>query len=688
MRVLRFLPVVLGFVACRPELAEKSWDIEVLTPIAESKLTIAHVVGDTLLSADASGLLSLVRQQKVYEFNLDDMVEPFDATFENNVKLQTLDLGTRRISHSLSLGQISAQQGAVGNLIIINHGNVLPIPSIAGTAPIQYNVNANQFFQSMVLSDGWLVLEVENGFPIPISNFVYSLKNVSSAGNLISGTMPLIPAGGTVKDSVRLNNNTILEGNLLAKIDNLQSPGSNGQLVPVDTSVQLRVAVTVRDLKPIEARAIFPAQNLMDYTEEVVLNNGFELSAIVVDTGLLYMEAISTVEEAVQLDYGIPPATLNGTSLLIDAVLPPAPAGGTSSVFETRNIANHRVDLNGLNNNPAVTNTFWAHLVAGIDSTGIMRFISLNDSVYLKTGIQGLMPSKVEGWLGRDTFELRDEEVPLYLFEDLEAGQFDLEKARVGIEVRNPMGAEMAFKLSRVRTRNAATQSTATLNWSLLGQNLFMPAGSDVPTAFTAQMAVQQWMATEANSNVDALFEVKPDVLIYDLDLVVNPSGIENPNGFAYRHMPMEAWLSVEIPLHLSAQGLVLSDTSNFNYADLDPDGRLVSGVFSIIADNGMPLEAEIRLLAVSALGEVLDTMVFMQKIESALTDAQGRVVGPTRSKVDYELLPLNIERLKEATRLIFTGRYSTPDSGVKVEFYEQYATDLKLVGDFQYRVN
>lgn len=320
MRVLRFLPVVLGFVACRPELAEKSWDIEVLTPIAESKLTIAHVVGDTLLSADASGLLSLVRQQKVYEFNLDDMVEPFDATFENNVKLQTLDLGTRRISHSLSLGQISAQQGAVGNLIIINHGNVLPIPSIAGTAPIQYNVNANQFFQSMVLSDGWLVLEVENGFPIPISNFVYSLKNVSSAGNLISGTMPLIPAGGTVKDSVRLNNNTILEGNLLAKIDNLQSPGSNGQLVPVDTSVQLRVAVTVRDLKPIEARAIFPAQNLMDYTEEVVLNNGFELSAIVVDTGLLYMEAISTVEEAVQLDYGIPPATLNGTSLLIDAV--------------------------------------------------------------------------------------------------------------------------------------------------------------------------------------------------------------------------------------------------------------------------------------------------------------------------------------------------------------------------------
>lgn len=101
--------------ACQPDIGNKSWDVDLLTPIAHSNLDIKDIAGDTLIQVNADSSLSLVRRQKVYEFRLDDLVEPFSTTFENTAKLQTLDLGTRRISYAISLGRLAAQQGPPSN---------------------------------------------------------------------------------------------------------------------------------------------------------------------------------------------------------------------------------------------------------------------------------------------------------------------------------------------------------------------------------------------------------------------------------------------------------------------------------------------------------------------------------------------------------------------------------------------
>lgn len=681
------LLLLLG--ACSPDLSDKSWEVDVLTPIAHTSLEISDITGDSLIDVSSDSLLLLVRSQKVYEFTLDDLVDPFSTTFENTAKLQTLDLGTRKIDYAISLGQLAAQQGPpFGNIIVANHGNNLPFPAISIGSPINYSINANQFFQSITLLDGWLVFELRNELPIDLINFEYDLINQQSQTLVTSGIIPLIPANGVAKDSTQLNNMTVLEGTLTAELKNLESPGSGGVAVPIDTSDQLKIQVTVKDLNPFEATAIFPAQDLIDYTEEVLFETDFELSRIVVDTGVLYMQAISTVEEPVILEYEIPSATKANQNLLLAGTLPSSPPNGTSLYNDSKNIRDYSVNLNGINFDPNVKNTFFAQLRARIDSSGNMVFISLEDSIYLTTGIQGLMPSKIEGWLGRDTISTDDEQLPLFLFEDIDGGSFDLAAARIRMELINHFGADMQFVLTDVRTENQASGQMVSMNWTGLGQALNLPSALDDAPNFQPVAHSESWQLDESNSNLNELFNIQPDRLIYDLDLFINPSGIADPSGFAYRHHPIEAWMHVEIPLLLSLDGLLLIDTSDFRYSDIDPNDRLIGGTLRLFADNFMPIEAEVDLIAIDSLGTPLDTLLGTEKIRAALLNADDRVESSLRTVIEYPLDDRAIEQLKKADRMVFKGRYSTQDRPKRIPLYEHYRTELKLSGAFQFRIN
>ncbi|MBI1316027.1 hypothetical protein GC167_04110 [bacterium] len=675
-------------LSCSPDLANKSWEVDVLAPIAWTSLEVRDIVGDTLVSADSDGLLSLVRRQKVFQYGMDDLLDPYSSTFQNTAKLQTLDLGTRQLTQVLTLGQIASTQGALGNFININHGNTVPIPPITSSGPIQYPVQANNLFTSLTLLDGWLVLSIRNRLPIDLTNFDYSLVNTQAGNTVIGNVIASIPANATVKDSVRLNNYTVLEGSMTANVNAFASPGSNGVGILIDTTDFIRFDVVIRDLEPFEATAVFPAQELLDYTEESMLPTDFELVSMVIDTGVLYMEAVTTVEEVVFLDYEIPSATLGGQTLLLAETLPPAPPNGTNSLISTRNIEGYTVNLNGITGAPNVFNTFYAHLRARIDSTGNMVFISLEDSIFLITGIEGMMPSKVNGWLGSDTTVTDNESIDLFLFEDLLGGQFDLEAARIDLEVINPMGAQMEFALTDVRARNTRTQTTQALQWTNLGQPLQLPSATDQSALNQSLASESHFLIDETNSNLDELFEIQPNRLLYDLEIRTNPGLSPNYNGFLYRDQPIEVWLNLEVPLHLSFEHLLLSDTSAFNFSDIDPDSRVESGIFSLICDNGLPFEAQMEILALDSLNEVVDTLVVSGIVAQAELDEDLLVTETVRTVFEFAADGERMNRLRAARKLVFNGDYTTANRPDRLKLFDHYATEIRLTGEFQYRVN
>ena len=273
-------------------------------------------------------------------------------------------------------------------------------------------------------------------------------------------------------------------------------------------------------------------------------------------------------------------------------------------------------------------------------------------------------------------------------FEDIDGGSFDLAAARIRMELINHFGADMQFVLTDVRTENQASGQMASMNWTGLGQTLNLPSALDDAPNFQPVAHSESWQLDEGNSNLDELFNIQPDRLIYDLDLFINPSGIANPSGFAYRHHPIEAWMHVEIPLVLSLDGLLLIDTSDFKYSDIDPNDRLIGGTLRLFADNFMPIEAEVDLIAIDSLGTPLDTLLGTEKIQAALLNADERVESSLRTVIEYPLDDQAIEQLKKANRMVFKGRYSTQDRPKHIPLYEHYRTELKLSGAFQFRIH
>ena len=101
-----------------------------------------------------------------------------------------------------------------------------------------------------------------------------------------------------------------------------------------------------------------------------------------------------------------------------------------------------------------------------------------------------------------------------------------------------------------------------------------------------------------------------------------------------------------------------------------------------------MPIEAVVDLIALDSLGQPVDTLFAVETIAPAQVEADGKVYESVRSKIHYELNKSSIAQLKNATRMVFLGRYSTGDLPTQVKLYDHYSTELKLTGNFQYRVN
>lgn len=683
-KTLLWLASVLLLGACKPDVAEKSWTTDVLAPLLTSDLTMSNVVGDTLLSTNNDGLLSLTKRVEVFRFGLRDLIEPLNTTLENTVKLGTIDLGTRRISQAVTLGLVARNLGIQGVPILLAHGNSAPVPAVTGVPPFNFPVNANQYFTTMTLQDGWMVLSFHNDFPIPINNLGYSLENSSGGAPILSGYVPSLPPGATAKDSVQLVGVTV-SGNLLAKITSMDSPGSGGAAVPIDTNDAITVGITIRDLVPTSATAVFPTQEVINDTDQVVFSDDMELASIVVDSGRLVMDAISTVEDELQFQYLIPEAySPTGQSFNLEEPVLAAPAFGFATTTVSKSIAGYAIDMTYNGPSGLQYSTFDAIVRGRIDSSGNLINLSLQDSLYLITGVRNMWPKKAVGYLGRDTSLLPNEVVPTALLEELQAGTFDLQQARINLEVVNHIGAPFSFIINSLEARRTGL-SPRSLSWNSLGQVLSAGPAQDNAAQLLAVPSMSSFALTETNSNIDQLLEMRPQEMEFDLEVRFNPVAAPQYTNFIYSQQDLIAYLGIDIPLHLSASGLQLADTAAFSYASIDPSNKIIQGNFKLIARNTFPLECVVDLILLDENNQVVHTLVAGGSIDAAELSSNGMVQTEKKSTLVFPFTASDLDAIKGASKLVFLSTYSTRPDGTPVKLYEHYRTRLTLVGDFEY---
>jgi hypothetical protein len=519
---LSFFSIAL-FFSCRPDAERANWNVEVLTPILNSRVDVSDIVEDSLLTANENDQLSLVYRTKLAEFNFERISEGLNKTFENTVKLQNINLGTQRIQNEITLGRLAGSAGTAGAVILLNHGNTAAIPGFTGIGPQSFPLDATSLFQTMTLTDGWLVVNLENGLPIELTNVQYSMQNQSGGAPILSKTVASIPPGVTHSDSVQLNNNTVIDGQLIAILQNMDTPGSNGNNVLIDTTDAINIDILVKDLIPVSATAIFPDQILIEDTSDTEIEDfSGQLTSMHVGEGKLFLDATSTIEDEIVFTYAIPSAKDNGIGLTFTERVPPAAIGSFSTHYAEKSLVGYDVDLTGRPDDNNIFNTFFTITDGRIDSSGNIITLSLTDSVFLKTGIIDLIASRGYGFMGLDTLE-STEESPIDLFKDIEGGSLDFDEVKISVEIKNYIGAPVDAVVTSLQS-STPSSLTQDLSWNSLNQSLTIPAATEVSPGVKPTPGILTVDLNKGNSNIDEVMEIQPTQIKTEIEAFLNRS--------------------------------------------------------------------------------------------------------------------------------------------------------------------
>jgi len=348
---------VLVFGSCRPDVSQLNWEVDALVPLLKTRIDFndLQTLDSTLYSND-TGLVHLVFSNNIASLKPSEIAPPFNNVFENTATLKKITLGQRIITNRISLGRIAGQAGFQGAFLIAANGTSQIIPPLTNIGPSNFNIDATEFFQSLILRDGWLVLRIENNFPIDISNIQYEILNQNSGTVIVQNTVASLPAGAVHYDSIHLINNFLIEGQLIASLLNLDSPGSNGNPVLIDTSDALDLRVSLDKLDPVSATAVFPAQDLFNETGTAqIFPPSALLTSVHVKEGKIFMDAQSTIDDSINLIYRLPGAQNNGNILEFLEVIPAAPAGSSVNAYREIPVVDYTLDLTGL---PDTTGVF------------------------------------------------------------------------------------------------------------------------------------------------------------------------------------------------------------------------------------------------------------------------------------------------------------------------------------------
>ncbi len=683
-RIYIFLSLSLLFLSCRKENENPSWDMQVLAPLLKSSMNIGNLVPDSLLKSNADSSLKLVYENNLYKLPVDSVFSIPDTSNRSSVKLDSIKIGDRTIVYPITLGRIATQAGTNGQIIINQNGNFAFIPPFMNISSGDIDIDGRALFQSMTLIKGFMDITIRNSLPIDITNLTFQLKNKSSGVIIAQQTFPLIAKGDSAKSSIPLAGKTV-EGLMLGKIVNLDSPGSMGLPVLIDTSKAITTVLTVRDLYPQSATAVFPKQDLVNKINKIQFKlNQVRLTRAKIRSGQIKIDAYSTLQDTVRFTYKIPSATILGDTFEIKNIkLPPASPGSVSSYSKTVDISGYNFNMKGPSGD--TVNTMYSALKASIDSTGKVKTISLNDSIYFNVSYQKIVPEYAKGYLGSDTFGVGSNTMPIQIFNKIKDGDLKLEKVNMKMVFQNGIGADARISIRNLTAYNTVKNISKTLTGSALYHPINMIRAQEIPGGNPpVNFSEMGFSLNASNSNIKDLIEIMPDKVGYSLHFNVNPKGnISGGNDFIYHDYGINAKLLMEIPLSMVANRLTLSQNSNFSLGS--KAAKILDGKLILLADNGFPLDAEIQLYLLDGNGIVKDSLFAQSKILAAPVNANFKVVSPRRSKLEIPLGASKMSLLRNTKQMKVVARFTTNPGMQFIKIYSNYSLDFTITGDFNY---
>ncbi|MEO0897800.1 MAG: hypothetical protein AAFY71_15445 [Bacteroidota bacterium] len=692
-----FLVALIGLAGCQLQpFKNVDWEADIVAPVAFTSLTIWDVITDSsAFELGSDQLLNLVYRDTVLSLEIQDLIEIPDTVRDFAISLDTLNLSSDTITTQISLGQLARQLLAssdpadqqIGQIILLNQGNTLFFfPGINGLSSDAITIDASDFFESAVLSDGDLVLTIENNFPLNLTNVIFSIENANLATEILRDTFETIAKGTEETRTYPLDGKEI-ESSLAGQLENLDV-GADA-LVPIDTNDFIEIRLIARNLKAETATAIFPAQTIVDTVTErtYVFTGDFEdvaLTKLVVSAGQIRADAVSTVEDTILFEYELPNAVDDeGNTPSIIVKMPPAPPGGTSTKSEVVSLNGFTMDLTGEGDN---VNTLLERITVSTVFSGKLVTLEQSDSVKVDFALESLEPIYLEGYIGNTKLSFSGEEA-ISVFNELDVDKIQFSDASADIILANSIGLPSELTVKNFTASNSVNNDRVRLaNSDLVAGPLTVKAPALPDTNVTMETVLA---LTPENSNINTFISSLADLVSYDVELETNPNGDRTRlDNFITDASALDVLLDFKLPLKGLVENLVFVDTVDFETEMLEIDG-VTAGGLKLIITNDFPFEVEVFATVIDENGNVVRDLANGDIFQASEVDQNGVLLTASVSELSQSL---DIDELNDlldrGRKLAFRFVMNTKPDGQNVPIYSNYSLSAKLVGDFSYSLS
>jgi len=678
MRVVySFLFLILLLASsCRKE--KFSYESNWITPLVETTLTLGDLVPDSLLDKNNDSSLNVVYEAEYGFGNLDDILQIPDSVESIEVSLTSLVLEDRSFTDTLTLLELYPP-----SLLLNGTEASLPAQEITTNEGTVLDVT-EQFFTTATFNEGFIDISISNDLPVEAEVLEFELRNFKDKSVIVSGVFNDVSTNSTVSESYDLAGKTV-DGVLELIVIKVKTRASNGEVL-IDASKGIRTTITIRNLKPQIATAIFPAQNLVERNEEKEYRfGGAYLTELTIKEGYVLMYVESSIEEAIVLNYKIPNSRKlgqGGESIETEWTIPPAPKGEVIIVEERFPIDGFNISLWG---EVAGTEPYYNHLysevTASIKYSGIERTISLDDKVNISLGLVDVRPSLVYGDPGPHEFTLLDTQ-SIRFFENV-MGTVSLEGASLDLEFFNSFGIESRLDINSISSINTRKPNRVNLQPGFPKSINIEKVSNATPQTPT----IQNLRFDNSNSNLKQFFENTPDKIELDLFVKVRPNGTIDLTDFAYDFSELKVNLKLEAPLTIGLDSFALITTENFTLLGENETQNIKEGKLILKVKNSFPFQGDLRLQFVDGQGEVLFAKLpdVGSRMEAAEVDVNtGKTVGHVESELAVSISRSEFQLLKSAEQVEVKVTLNTKDAN-RFKMYSDYGVEVQLITDFIY---
>jgi hypothetical protein len=638
---------------------------------------------DSNIVYDPDGFISFIqRQDSVASFPVDSFVTlPAIDPLNIENKLGVLDIENLTISQSKSLGDMSTNfSPSTKNALDLVAGQVAIFPAITDQNPELNNlpINSSQF-ESISLSNGFMVLEFRNELPVTIDQIKINIYNTSPFQYFISQLVfSNVAPNSSKKDSINLTNVTLSNG-LGYSLPVFKTFASSSPVL-VDLDDQIKFNIETKGMQAYAGSAIFPTKTIDPQTLEIDLKGDdptIRIRKITFDAGKINYDVTSNIQERLQIKINFVGATNNGTPL--------API-----IFDVNNnnkkgiidLTNVQFDLTSDPGQPY--NKLKVEVEPKLISSNQIKSFDSSNFIRAFFGFDNLALKEINGYLGTREIVIEPSEQTFDFLDQFESG-FPLDDPKIKIFTSNSIGVPVAVTLDAVGTSASGTK-----------QSLNAPAFTiGYPTtAQKGQVITDTKTIDKNNSSLVALLNLPPKKISFGGKAQINAAGFTGYNDFIIKGTGIAVGYEVEMPLSIKTNDLKIEQTTDnpfFEILDGDSLGKSKIGFepedmeyldLILKIDNGIPFEANLDMFFANSDTVILDTIQVGTLMKSAIADIDGRTSSNTTTvatiRLDSE--KLKAIRSKNLTKMVVRITIKTFNNGnAPVKIYSDYVSKIGM---------